>query len=208
MELNGGQALIKALEIEGVEVMFGLPGWSDPAGVRPDHRFADPPHPRAPRAGRRPHGRGLRPCHGPSRRGHGDERPGGHEHRHAAVRRLHGLDPDGRDHRPGGPASPSAPTPSRSATRPASPSRSPSTTTSSRRPPTSRASSARRSTSPPPAGPGPVLIDIPKDIVDPKNPASAMDWYWPSDADVVAGLPGYRPTTDGPSATRSARRPS
>ncbi len=27
--------------------------------------------------------------------------PGGHEHRDAAVRRLHGLDPDGGDHRPG-----------------------------------------------------------------------------------------------------------
>ena len=26
MKLNGGQALIKALEMEGVEVMFGLPG--------------------------------------------------------------------------------------------------------------------------------------------------------------------------------------
>ena len=26
MELNGGQALIKALEMEGVEVIFGLPG--------------------------------------------------------------------------------------------------------------------------------------------------------------------------------------
>src|SRR4029453_3394945 len=26
MQLNGGQALIKALEMEGVEVMFGLPG--------------------------------------------------------------------------------------------------------------------------------------------------------------------------------------
>lgn len=45
--------------------------------------------------------------------------------------------------------------------------------------------------------PGPVLVDIPKDIVDPKNPASAMDWYWPSDADVAASLPGYRPTTKG-----------
>src|SRR5919205_3884867 len=31
--------------------------------------------------------------------------------------------------------------------------------------------------------PGPVLLDIPKDIVDPKNPSSAMEWYWPSDAD-------------------------
>ncbi len=45
--------------------------------------------------------------------------------------------------------------------------------------------------------PGPVLIDVPKDIVDPMNPASAMDWYWPSDTDVVTGLPGYRPTTIG-----------
>ncbi len=45
--------------------------------------------------------------------------------------------------------------------------------------------------------PGPVLIDVPKDIVDPKNPASAMSWYWPSDADIVTGLPGYRPTTIG-----------
>ena len=26
MKLNGGQALIKALELEGVEVIFGLPG--------------------------------------------------------------------------------------------------------------------------------------------------------------------------------------
>src|SRR5690349_1601420 len=26
MQLNGGQALIKALEMEGVEVIFGLPG--------------------------------------------------------------------------------------------------------------------------------------------------------------------------------------
>jgi acetolactate synthase-1/2/3 large subunit len=41
--------------------------------------------------------------------------------------------------------------------------------------------------------PGPVLIDIPKDIVDPKNPRSAMDWYWPDSVD----LPGYKPTTRG-----------
>jgi len=45
--------------------------------------------------------------------------------------------------------------------------------------------------------PGPVLVDIPKDIVDPKNPASAMDWNWPSDADVASSLPGYKPTTKG-----------
>ncbi|MFZ4668280.1 MAG: acetolactate synthase large subunit [Microthrixaceae bacterium] len=45
--------------------------------------------------------------------------------------------------------------------------------------------------------PGPVLVDIPKDIVDPRNPASAMDWYWPSDDEVVSSLPGYRPTLKG-----------
>jgi len=42
-----------------------------------------------------------------------------------------------------------------------------------------------------------VLIDVPKDIVDPGNPASAMNWYWPTDEEVAAGLPGYRPTTKG-----------
>ena len=41
--------------------------------------------------------------------------------------------------------------------------------------------------------PGPVLVDIPKDIVDPNNPASAMDWYWPDSVD----LPGYKPNTRG-----------
>jgi acetolactate synthase-1/2/3 large subunit len=41
--------------------------------------------------------------------------------------------------------------------------------------------------------PGPVLVDIPKDIVDPMNPRSAMEWYWPETLD----LPGYKPTTKG-----------
>jgi acetolactate synthase-1/2/3 large subunit len=40
--------------------------------------------------------------------------------------------------------------------------------------------------------PGPVLIDVPKDISN-----TLMDWHWPSDADVAADLPGYRPTTKG-----------
>jgi acetolactate synthase-1/2/3 large subunit len=45
--------------------------------------------------------------------------------------------------------------------------------------------------------PGPVLLDVPKDIVDPRNPRSAMEWYWPSDDEVAGSLPGYRPTTRG-----------
>ena len=45
--------------------------------------------------------------------------------------------------------------------------------------------------------PGPVLLDIPKDIVDPKNPNSQMEWHWPSDDEVRDGLPGYKPTLAG-----------
>jgi acetolactate synthase-1/2/3 large subunit len=45
--------------------------------------------------------------------------------------------------------------------------------------------------------PGPVLLDVPKDIVDPKNPRSTLEWYWPTDDEVAASLPGYRPTTKG-----------
>ena len=41
--------------------------------------------------------------------------------------------------------------------------------------------------------PGPVLIDIPKDLVDPSNPNSALDWYWPDSVD----LAGYNPRLDG-----------
>jgi acetolactate synthase I/II/III large subunit len=49
--------------------------------------------------------------------------------------------------------------------------------------------------------PGPVLVDIPKDIVDPMNPRSAMEWYWPETVD----LPGYQPVTHGdPAAIRAA----
>jgi acetolactate synthase-1/2/3 large subunit len=45
--------------------------------------------------------------------------------------------------------------------------------------------------------PGPVLVDIPKDIVDPTNPSSATGWDWPSDEEVARSLPGYRPATSG-----------
>ena len=55
--------------------------------------------------------------------------------------------------------------------------------------------SARRSTSPAPAGPGPVLVDIPKDVL-----LHETTWSWPDGVD----LPGYKPTTKGNSA-RSAR---
>ena len=47
--------------------------------------------------------------------------------------------------------------------------------------------------------PGPVLVDIPKCIVDPRNPRSGLDWYEPTDHD----LPGYNPRTE-PDATAVA----
>lgn len=40
--------------------------------------------------------------------------------------------------------------------------------------------------------PGPVLVDVPKDVLQ-----NTMEWYWPTDAEIIADLPGYRPTTKG-----------
>ena len=40
--------------------------------------------------------------------------------------------------------------------------------------------------------PGPVLVDVPKDVLQ-----KTMEWYWPSDDEVDVSLPGYRPTTKG-----------
>jgi acetolactate synthase-1/2/3 large subunit len=40
--------------------------------------------------------------------------------------------------------------------------------------------------------PGPVLLDVPKDVLQ-----LEMDWYWPTDDEVADSMPGYRPTTKG-----------
>jgi acetolactate synthase I/II/III large subunit len=40
--------------------------------------------------------------------------------------------------------------------------------------------------------PGPVLIDVPKDVLQ-----NTMTWSWPTDEEVIASMPGYRPTTKG-----------
>ena len=40
--------------------------------------------------------------------------------------------------------------------------------------------------------PGPVLIDLPKDILQ-----NTMTWHWPSDEEVLEALPGYRPIMKG-----------
>ncbi|MBA2624698.1 MAG: acetolactate synthase large subunit [Acidimicrobiia bacterium] len=50
--------------------------------------------------------------------------------------------------------------------------------------------------------PGPVLIDMPKDISN-----SLMEWHWPTDEDIAADLPGYRPNTKGhPKQIKDAAR--
>ncbi|PIE34476.1 MAG: acetolactate synthase, large subunit, biosynthetic type [Ilumatobacter coccineus] len=50
--------------------------------------------------------------------------------------------------------------------------------------------------------PGPTLIDLPKDIL-----GEEMTWYWPTDEEVSASLPGYRPTVKGhPKMIKEAAR--
>ena len=99
--ITGAQALIRALGTRAGRPDVRLPRRVHPAGVRPADGQPDPSRAGASRAGRRPHGRGLCARHRPRRCRHGHLRPGGDEPRHAADGRLHGLDPDGRHHRPG-----------------------------------------------------------------------------------------------------------
>lgn len=40
--------------------------------------------------------------------------------------------------------------------------------------------------------PGPVVLDVPKDVLQ-----NTMTWHWPTDQEVLDSLPGYRPTTKG-----------
>jgi acetolactate synthase-1/2/3 large subunit len=50
--------------------------------------------------------------------------------------------------------------------------------------------------------PGPVLLDIPKDIL-----VAQTEWYWPNDHEVSTSLPGYKPNTKGhPRMVREAVR--
>ncbi|MGH9107080.1 MAG: biosynthetic-type acetolactate synthase large subunit, partial [Acidimicrobiales bacterium] len=50
--------------------------------------------------------------------------------------------------------------------------------------------------------PGPVLLDLPKDVLQ-----ATTEWYWPNDDELAASLPGYKPTTKGhPRMVREAVR--
>ena len=201
MKLNGGQALIKSLEMEGVEVMFGLPGGAHPA-----------------RCTTRSSTRPIRHILVRHEQGAG----------HMAEGYAHATGRPGVAMVTSGPAATNIVTPLCDAYMDSIPmvvitGQVPTAAIGTdafqecdtdrhhpvghqaqraghRRPRTSPGSSARRSTSPPPAGPGPVLVDIPKDIVDPEEPDSAMDWYWPTDDELRDGLPGYKPDHEGPPA--------
>ena len=101
MDMDGGTALIKSLEMEGVEVIFGLPGGAilpvyDPIIDSPIRHILV----------RHEQGAGHMAegyAHATGRPGVAmvTSRSGGHQHRHAAGRRLHGLGADGLHHRPG-----------------------------------------------------------------------------------------------------------
>ena len=189
MQLTGAQALIKSLEMEGVEVMFGLPGGCILPAYDPlldsSIRHILVRHEQG--AGHMAEGY----AHVTGRPGVAmvTSGPGGHQPRDAAVRRLHGLDPDGGDHRPGADrgdrhrrlpgvrhrrhhplghqaqrAGDDAPTTCRVAIREAF----------------HIATTGR---------PGPVLVDVPKDVLQ-----ASMEWYWPD-----GGRPARAtsPTTKG-----------
>ena len=115
--------------------------------------------------------------------------PGRDEPRHAGRRRVPRLDADGRHHRPGADA------PDRHGRLPGGrhtgifDADRQALLPRARRSRTSRACSRRRSTSPRTGRPGPVLIDIPKDVAQARVRRSAG----PTPID----LPGYRPTREG-----------
>ena len=198
MELTGAQALIKSLEMQHVEVIFGLPGGAilpvyDPILdssirhilVRHEQGAGHMAEGYAQVTGRP----GVAMVTSRSRR---------HQHRHPARRRLHGLDPAGRDHRARWPPRRSAPTPSRSATSPASPWASPSTTGSSPTPTTSPGWSPRRSTSPPPAAPVPCSSTS-------RRTSPSRPWSGTGRRPTTSTCPGYRPVTEGdPALVREA----
>ena len=49
--------------------------------------------------------------------------------------------------------------------------------------------------------PGPTLIDVPKDVLQ-----NEMTWHWPTDQEVLDSLPGYRPNVKGQILSRRRRR--
>ena len=102
MRMNGADAILRSLEAEGVDVVFGLPGRRDPPDLRRVRaRHDDSPRARPARAGRGAHGRGLCPRVRPRRRRDRDVGARRDEPRHPDRRRVDGLDAARLHHRPG-----------------------------------------------------------------------------------------------------------
>ena len=93
---------VECLENEGVEYVFGIPG-EETLDLNEALDRSDAAHlrPRAPRAGRRLHGRRLRPAHRQARRLPRHARPRRHQPRHGHRRRQPRQRAAGRAHRPG-----------------------------------------------------------------------------------------------------------
>ena len=89
--VTGAQALVRSLEALGVDVMFGIPGGAILPAYDPLFDSNGPAHPGPPRAGRRPRRHRLRAGHRQGRRLHGHLRAGRDQPGHPDRRRVHGL---------------------------------------------------------------------------------------------------------------------
>ena len=201
--ITGADVLVESLARHGVEVVFAYPGGASMPLHQALTRYRDrirtilPRHEQGGIFAAEGYARATRQAG----RGDGDLRPRGAEPGHRAGRRQDGLGPARRHHRPGSdarhrhrrvpgnadgrglPGDHQAPLPGL------------------RTPGTSRGSSRRRFTWPAPAGPGPVLIDIPKDV---QNTIVADPDY--DVADGPARLPAAAAAVAGEDPTRSSPR--
>ena len=169
-------------------------GRRHPARLRRDARLPDPSRAGAPRAGRRPHGRRLRPGHRAGRGGDGHLGPGRHQPDHRHRHRDDGLLPTVFITGQVPSASSWAPTPSRRPTSPASPCPSPSTTRWSPNPEDVAATVQEAFGVARTGRPGPVLVDLCKDALQ-----RSCEFEWPRRT--------RRSATDPPAARPGRPRP-
>ena len=152
-------------------------------GPREEGRAADAAHRAGERAGRGFHGRGLCARQRPRGRGHRHLGSRRHQHGHADPRLHGGFHSDRRHLRAGARPAPSAPMRSRKRRCPPSWARSPNTSSWSPIRTSSKPRCAPRSKSRAPAVPGPVVIDVPKDV---------QNWSGEFKGTGTLPMPGYR----------------
>ena len=189
----GADVVCEALLRQGADVLFGYPGGVilplyDVFGDYPELRHG----PRPPRAGRRARRRRLRPRDRQGRRLHRHLRPRRDEPRHRHRHRPARLDPDGRDHR------------QRRRRRSSGKDAFQEIDITGITLPMTKHNYLVRNADDLPrvlaeafhiartGRPGPVHVDITKDALQQETRAQH-----PTDEEVLAGLPGFRPTLDG-----------